>query len=307
MPEYEDFDLDRSTAQSWDAFTSRLAEVISMMDDTADLTIGCVAVDADEVPYVRFHSVDRDTLLATATSNASLGESWQLSNEQLDAMSALGWHDPTAEGPHPGPNFWRVAPQEEAASLAELAVQTLRDVYLVQHPVFLAPDQLAEILQAPATEEAPKPQTPFEEDDIEARVPTGLQHLDELIEKELVDMFGHAPVRDDEGDFALRVGSTMVFLRPSADYREVILFSALVHDIAGRSRAAEVLNDLNTEARMVKFHLIRDRAFVTLSVFAHPFVPAHLHQAVHLISEVADGIDEDLAGKLDGRTTFEEA
>lgn len=306
MPEYEDFDLDRSTAQSWAAFTSRLAEVISMIDDTADLTIGCVAVDADEVPYVRFHSVDRDTLLATATSNASLGETWQLSNEQLDAMSDLGWHDPTTEGPHPGPNFWTTDRQDNAAGLADLAVRTLRDVFLVQHPVFLAPDQLAEILQAPH-EEAPSPQTPFDQDDIEARIPRSLQHLDELIEKELVDMFGHPPVRDAEGDFALRVGSTMVFLRPSTDFREVILFSALVHDVAGRSRAAEVLNDLNGEARMVKFHLIRDRVFVTLSVFAHPFVPAHLHQAVHLISEVADGIDDDLAGKLDGRTTFEEA
>jgi len=81
----------------------------------------------------------------------------------------------------------------------------------------------------------------------------------------------------------------------------------VVHDVTGRSRAAEVLNDLNADARMVKFHLIRDRVFVTLSVFAHPFVPAHLHQGVHLISEVADGIDEELASKLGGRTTFEES
>jgi hypothetical protein len=28
----------------------------------------------------------------------------------------------------------------------------------------------------------------------------------------------------------------------------VIVFAAVVHDVAGRSRAAEVLNDLNVEA-----------------------------------------------------------
>jgi hypothetical protein len=55
----------------------------------------------------------------------------------------------------------------------------------------------------------------------------------------------------------------------------------------------------------VKFQLIRDRVFVSLSVPAHPFVPAHLRQAVAIMSDVADGIDEELALKLDGRTTFD--
>jgi hypothetical protein len=35
-------------------------------------------------------------------------------------------------------------------------------------------------------------------------------------------------------------------------------------------------------------------------------VPAHLRQAVRILSEVADGIDDALAAKLDGRTTFSE-
>jgi hypothetical protein len=44
--------------------------------------------------------------------------------------------------------------------------------------------------------------------------------------------------------------------------------------------------------------------FVSLSVPAKPFVPAHLRQAVRILSEVADGIDNELAIKLNGRTTF---
>jgi hypothetical protein len=86
----------------------------------------------------------------------------------------------------------------------------------------------------------------------------------------------------------------------------VVVFAAVVHDIAGRSRAAEVLNDLNVEARWVKFQLVRDRVFVSLSVLAKPFVPEHLRQAVQIMSQVADGIDEELAAKLNGRTTFSE-
>ena len=119
-------------------------------------------------------------------------------------------------------------------------------------------------------------------------------------------MYGYPPLRDAEGDVAIRVGSTMLFLRTAADGQEVIIFAAVVHDVSGRSRAAEVLNDLNVEARWVKFQLVRDRVFVTLSVPAKPFVPAHLHQAVRVVSDTADGIDEELAAKLDGRTTFSE-
>ena len=98
----------------------------------------------------------------------------------------------------------------------------------------------------------------------------------------------------------------MLFLRTSHDGQEVVIFAAVVHDVAGRSRAAEVLNDLNVEARWVKFQLIRDRVFVTISVLSRPFVPAHLRQAVRILSEVADGIDDELAAKLNGRTTFTE-
>ncbi|MDO5682800.1 MAG: hypothetical protein Q4G46_08230, partial [Propionibacteriaceae bacterium] len=171
-------------------------------------------------------------------------------------------------------------------------------------PVFLAPDQLAEILQPD-----PKPlvgRTEFDPEDVVAVVPVNPEHLQDMIEAELADMFGHRPPRDAEGDLAVRVGSTMLFIRVSADHREIIVFAPLVHDVEGRSRAMEILSDLNTEVRFIKFQLIRDRVFVSMSVFAHPFVPAHLLQAVRMMSEVADGIDDDLASRLRGRTTFED-
>jgi hypothetical protein len=137
-------------------------------------------------------------------------------------------------------------------------------------------------------------------------MPRDQQHLNDLVDAELAKMYSHQPIRDAEGDVAIRVGSTMLFLRASRDAQEVVIFAAVVHDVAGRSRAAEVLNDLNVEARWVKFQLIRDRVFVSVSVLSRPFVPAHLHQAVRILSEVADGIDDELAAKLKGRTTFSE-
>ena len=203
-------------------------------------------------------------------------------------------------------------------------------MYGVQHPVFLDPDQLAEILRTePSAIEGPDGATAVATGTLLAADPdsrgSGLErvrpagrgvamiavlpadrdHLDALVETELGAAFGHPPIRDEEGDIVIRVGSTLVFLRTAADAQDVVLFSAVVHDVAGgRSRATEVLNDLNVESRWVKFQLVRDRVFVITSVPARPFVPAHLHQAVQVMSDVADGVDDELAAKLGGRTTF---
>jgi hypothetical protein len=312
VADIDDFDIDRSIDQAWAEFQSRLSEIISMIDDSADLTIGTQSESDDSAPYLRLSSPRRDVIRCEAASNAELGEDFQLPPDQLAAAEALGWQPPTSDGDAPTSNFWIELSQDESDRISELAVSVLRDVYGVQHPIFLAPDQLAEVLQPhPTPIEAPTPAPPppaarleVDHSDLASTMPRDREHLDELVNDELTEMYGHPPIRDAEGDVAIRVGSTMLFLRTTDDGQEVVIFAAVVHDVAGRSRAAEVLNDLNVEARWVKFQLIRDRVFVTLSVLARPFVPAHLHQAVRILSDVADGIDDELAAKLHGRTTF---
>jgi hypothetical protein len=315
MADIDDFDLDRSTAQAWAEFQSRLSEVISVIDDSADLTIGTESEGNGPPPFVRLSSPRPGVIRCEAASNAMLGEDFQLSAELLDTMERLGWQPPStgedqasaAQPIQPSANFWVELPQIESDRMSELAVAALRDVYGVQHPVFLAPDQLAEVLQpdpTPIESDAPIKVLELERTDLTPTMPRNQQHLNDLVDTELAEMYGHRPFRDAEGDVAIRVGSTMLFLRTSRDGQEVVIFAAVVHDVAGRSRAAEVLNDLNVEARWVKFQLIRDRVFVTISVLSWPFVPAHLHQAVRILSDVADGIDNELAAKLNGRTTF---
>ena len=51
-------------------------------------------------------------------------------------MEDMGWQPPEVSE---GPNFWAEVAQENSDRVAELAVAALRDVYGVQHPVFLAP------------------------------------------------------------------------------------------------------------------------------------------------------------------------
>lgn len=320
MAEIDDFDLDRSTAQGWAEFAGRLAEVISMIDESADLTIRSFSASDDPPPYVRLSSPARLMVRAEAAANAALGDCYQLAPHQIAALETAGWHPPDTDRP----DFWLDRPQDAADDIAALVVGAFRDVYGVQHPVFLDPDQLAEILTPePSAIEGPDGATTVVESGglvesggvvdrvdrtravaMTAVLPADRAQLDLIVETELAAVLGHPPIRDDEGDVVIRVGSTLVFLRIAADAQDVVLFSAVVHDVAGRSRAAEVINDLNVESRWVKFQLVRDRVFVTTSVPARPFVPAHLHQAVQVMSEVADGVDDELAAKLNGRTTF---
>ncbi len=303
MHEYDGFDLEASTAAAWASFTERLSEVLAMMDDTGDLSIGMLAADEEgATPFVRFSCGADRVVTLEAASNAELSEKYQLGGDALRLMSTLGWGDPNVTGEHPTSGFWARFDQEDTAPAARMTVSTLRDVYGVQHPAFLAPDQLADVL-------TPRPQSlrtgpQFSSEDVTAYLPEGRDHLDAMIATELAEMFGHEPFRDADGDYAIRFGSTMVFVRSTADAREVLVFSAVVHDVEGRSRAVEVLNDLNSEARYVRFQLVRDRVFVSMSVLAYPVVPAHLHQAINAVASVADGVDDELATKLHGRTTF---
>lgn len=284
-----DFDFDQSAADSWRRFSERLAEVLSVMDAGATLSIGALADRPGErPPHVRFVCGEDGVL----TAEASLAG---LDADAQERLVEAGWSPD-------GGGCVLTGTQEESQELSDAASEALRAVHGVQHPALLAPDQLAEILIPTPVEAGGRT--------VDVLVPTDAigagtaRELDAAVERELTTFLGHAPLRDDQGDLALRVGSTMVFVRPSVDAQEVVVFAPLVHDVDGRSRAMEVLSDLNAEARWVRFFLIRDRVYVSMSVMADPLIPSHLQRTLGIVSLISDNIDDTLARKLRGRVTF---
>lgn len=291
----DDFDIDSTTQDAWGDFTANLAEVLSVMDDSKDLTISVAKGLVDgEPPAIRF-SAQGATVTARVIPGATAPGELDPSVDEHALLTELGWAE--ADG-----TFLASADQEDTETLAVLTSRTLQDVLDVIHPVFLEPDELAEILRGTASWQQ-QPSLPARPEDVSV-MPASLEELDRAVDQALEQIFGHPALRNPDGDVAIRVGSSMVFLRATPDAQEIILFSPLVHDVAGRSRACEVLNDLNVESRYGRFALHKDRVYVQLSVAAKPFVPAHLHQALRVLSQIADGIDDDLAEKLGGRTTF---
>ncbi|MDR0284891.1 MAG: YbjN domain-containing protein [Propionibacteriaceae bacterium] len=283
----DDFDFDRSVEQAWRRFTLRLADVLSMMDETEPLTL--LPFDHDGEWYIRFGLETRGRL----TARVPLTGRTRLTPAQIGRLTGFGWE-------RSGADCRLTVDQDQCARLAGAAVTVLREIFLVQHPVFLDSDVLAEILQEPAVADTPG----IAAEENLSQGPLDDEHLAAAVAEELAQVYGAPPVRDQDGDFAVRVGSTMIFIRIPPDGREVRLFSVLVHDVTGRSRAAEVLNDVNAHARWVRFSLVRDKIMATMSILASPFVPAHLRQAITEMTNVADGVDDLLAASLNGTTTF---
>ncbi len=294
----ENFDIDSTTVEAWDAFTANLAEVLSVMDDASDLTIAVARGLAEgDVPAIRF-DVAGATVTATIRAGRTAPGETDPADDERPLLVDLGWQAPDDRQP----TFHAACDQEETEPLAALTSATMQEIFDVIHPVFLEPDHLREILRGTESwQTTPRP-SPTEQD--VALMPADRADLDRIVDDLLERSFGHPALRNPDGEVAIRVGSTIIFLRSTPDAQELVVFSPLVHDVAGRSRACEVLNDLNVEARYGRFALHKDRVYVQMSVDARPFVPAHLVHALRLVAHVADGIDDDLAAKLGGRTTF---
>ncbi len=287
MSDIDDFDLDRTIDEGWEQFAGQLSEVLAVMDEGAELTLA--TLDEPQQRQVAFRSPKLGTITVELRGTEGLDRT---------ALAAAGWPQELA-------GTWS---QDDTDALAGQVIRTLRDVVGVTHPVFLTADDPAGLLRPPAPKEewgrTAGSQVEVSDGDAISVMAGDKAELEAIVAQELTSVFGHDPVLDSDGDYAVRVGSTMVFVRVVPDCREIIVFAALVHDISGRSRAAEVLNDLNAESRWVRFAMIRDRVFGSISVLAKPFVPAHLRQAVRELASVADAIDENLAETLRGRTTF---
>ena len=289
-----DFDFDRSIEQAWRRFALRLDDVLSMMDETEPLTLQpCDMVDGQW--YIRFTQEYRGRLTAIVPKQIGTDP---LADAQIARLAELGW-EKTPQG-------WQLScNQDHCSQLATATVAVLRDVFSVEHPVFLDSNVLAEILREPGPDDSPDQSDAYGEETLV------YPNLDEVqlaaaVSDELSLIFGAPPMRDQDGDFAIRTGSTMIFVRLAADNKEIRLFSVLVHDVSGRSRAMEVLNDVNAHARWVRFSLVRDKIIATMSVLAAPFVPAHLRQAITEMTNIADGVDDLLASSLQGKTTFQD-
>ncbi|MBA2532419.1 MAG: hypothetical protein H0V23_10000, partial [Nocardioidaceae bacterium] len=259
-------------------------------------------------PYAQFTVQGTDLIRGEVTSNAYLAPAYVLDERGEGLLAELGWGAPTyRRGDEPdrgSANFHVDLPRSYADRLAAMAIRALRDVWSVPHPAFLTAETADEELPDLGL---PAPAEPEPANALEVGYPVDADDLQRLVDASLTPVFGHPPEKDADGDIPVRSGNTLLFVRVRRDSPVVEVLAPLVRDITGRTRAAEVVADLNRGSSLTKFVLMDDTVFAVVALPARPFVPAHLRDMLALMFQTAHDHDDDLAKRLQGRRIVADA
>lgn len=298
--------FDRDVDRAWREFRGDLADHVAAMRDGGGLVLEPLAEESGGPagPCVQFYAWGDQQVRCEVPSNLHLSEDRHLSPQDEALLLQLGWQTPSRDRDAPedggSPAFWMDLPSSWADRLAEVAVRVLREVWGVPHPLFLRAESFGTAsthefeTPAPVAEASPKMPVRGPVD------PLGEEHLRELIEDTVGDRVGDTPTWDEDGDLVLRIADVLVFVGVGAGAATVDLLAPIVHSISGRTRAMEVVSDLNRQWPQLKFVLIDDRVAVVNHLPASPFVPEHLVSALDRMSGFLEGVDHDFAAHIGG-------
>nr|WP_139279967.1 hypothetical protein [Rhodococcus yunnanensis] len=185
-----------------------------------------------------------------------------------------------------------------ADHIASMAVTEFRQIWNVPHPSFLQGFDDSVEPSPTATADHDADHDPAA--DPAAAVVAGSEgDLADAVRRCLHSMWGTDLRSAPDGGFDVTVGSAAVYVYV-ADISEVRVHAPIVDRVSGRTRAAELIVDLNRRHPRLKFLLVDDRVHVTASVDASPFVPMHLTNAVARLAEFVARVDEGFVDHLGG-------
>ncbi|MDH6675863.1 hypothetical protein M2284_000051 [Rhodococcus sp. LBL1] len=312
-------DFDQAVDDAWGAYRARLADRIAAIaaDDQLVVETTCETDEADgRVPFVQCQMVagpDGPVVRCEIPTELHLPPRRRLSDADRARLLEQGWTPPPpVDEP---PLFAEFGEEDEPAlvvekaprwadQLAAMTISVFRDTWNVPHPSFLALHHLGadgDIDPAQPGEGAPRP---IALDRHVAIRPRDTDHLREVIALTLADIYGQMPERDSDGDIVLRFGSALALVIANESTPEVQLWAPLVRDISGRTRASELITDLNRRWPYLRFGLYEDRLRVMIDMLADPFVPQHLADMVEHLGDFLSGVDAEFATHFGGQLHF---
>ncbi len=308
MAESESFDV--VVDRAWSDHQDRLADVIAVMreDDLLALELGEESSVDGFVPCVQFLAWGNGQIRCEVPSNAYLDPRYRLSAADEARLVTLGWLRPTRapdDEPDSGsPAFFVDKPSNWADQLAAMSVTVFREVWSVPHPTFLRVDAPGAQEWADALEPAEADDEPYSLDLARAVTPRDSAHLYDLVASTLSELFDEPAGDDDpdgDDDFMVAIGQLVGFVGPHLDGGEVQVRMPLVRDVSDRTRASELVADLNRRWPHLKFTLTADRVDVWAAVLATPYVPQHLIDTLQQMFAFARTVDPRFANRFGGR------
>lgn len=288
--------FDHAVDASWRQFRARLADHLAQMspDDlfivgsaSADYTALSVSVDfwvAEDhlVCFARYDGLSTDPALL----GVAAGSGWGLDGSAEPDAVCLD------------------LPQRQADRAAAAAVTMLRDVAGVPHPCFAhARDGNGPFTLVPAM--AGGPEEPVRWTPPPVDYPGNPDELRTAVARALEWKYGTPADSDEDGDFVLTLDTMPAYVLPHAKHPQVRILVPLLGDITGRTRAAEVLTDLNSQLAFVRLTLTGDQINAVIDVPGSPFSAEQFGDHLDRMVGFLETVDDRFAGRLGGRVCDE--
>ncbi|QCB51854.1 hypothetical protein E5720_17235 [Rhodococcus sp. PAMC28707] len=280
MSTFEVRELDSSMEKDWRRFAAQLGDRLASGEYTADWSLS---------PAFRPEGADKLEMSLRTTMRRTL------------VCVSSGLSNPPSPWRESGVSDIHVLedPVLCADRFASTVVTQLRRTWNIPHPSFLVGTQDGSTVEGVFGVEllgdagqVYEPMTSSVHADEEA--------LSKAARRALQALHGPEIHMAADGSFTVPLGKVTAHVYVAA-LDEVRVDAPIVERIGGRTRAAEVVGDLNRRHPRLTFLLIDDRIHLTSSIAARPFVPQHLMDAVTRLADFVTRVDDDFATDLGGR------
>jgi hypothetical protein len=276
----------------WQWLAQALAVVLGCLEGGHFLIL---STRDDEPYYVQFACGGREGMRVEAVSNRFLGGWRRLDRTAEGRLRRLGWRPPTDIG-EGAVNWWRVFPEGgDLTEAADLVVATMRKAYDTARPAELVYRAFSrsgeEILLPTLGLDRQADRTPLDE-----RVGRALS---ELLETEELQ-------RDDDGDWPIRSGDAMVYVRVMAEPAYVAVFSPAVLDVTPSPELVDAVNQFNSNIRVARAFLTGRTVTVAAETDDQAEVGETVVNAFKAVSSLTQCCADELQARFGGRRYFGE-
>ena len=289
---------------AWVPFAEKLAKGLAKLEEDQYLILPVKRSRR----FIQFAGQGSHGLRIEATGNKYLPKHEQLNVDQIAGLVKLGWNPPTGTpeastpelDPDGSPNFCIEFPAPvKYVTVANLAVQTLREILRVPHPAFLEYESFnadSEILAFPelGLRVAQREQAPAQQQNLPLLLLEAIRETTGATDLEL----------DGDHEVSIRFGSSLVSVRPYADRPYALVYSALLRNVEPNDQLLRTVNDLNTRERLVRWFVSGTSVFAVAEICLAPFVPEHVKTGLTHFCHVVDGVDQVLQADFGGETAF---
>ncbi len=303
------FDMDRETGVGMESFDKVVAAAWDRFEETFRVAVAGLGEGshfAVVAPYepdkenddhgaASYLQIARrgDQVRAEVASNTFLTEAMHLSEVDEQRLVALGWQQPVGET---RPNWWYDAELAEIDVVVSMSLGTLRAVLGVVHPRFLA----SEHLWPPTPRGRTIPPKPKQRQ-FQIGSPTDRDDLLEMVTRVLAHPSAPASFIDDDGDFAISIGATPIWVRVREDRAALTVFSFLATEIPEQAPARREVDILNRAHEGTQFYYAGDSLIASREIVALPFVARHLLATLKTMAGLVDSLAPDAVLRLDAR------